>query len=170
MMYFMRKHGTVILPLLSFAGIKADIRRLRRFLNQCLAEHAQQLTRLLRGSFSREYKPSKARYPQLLPRKFVSLMSRKGSLLTDMCGSLKTSLVELGFDVGNEPSWETCDEDFKSLQHRLESSPISDLIEKPFGYEPNTVLIGTVITEAISAAYWSDALLVRYESWLEAAC
>ena len=70
-------------------------------------------------------------------------------------------MVELGFDVGKEPSWEICDEDFKSLQSRLESSHISDLIEKPFGHEPNTVLIGTVITEAISAAYWSDALLVR---------
>lgn len=85
-----------------------------------------------------------------------------------MCVSLKTSLVELGFDVGNEPSWETCDEDFKSLRSRLESSRLSDLVEKPFGREPDTILIGTVITEAISAAYWSDALLVRDISRLEA--
>lgn len=85
-----------------------------------------------------------------------------------MCGSLKASLVELGFDIANEPSWETCDEEFKSLQSRLESSHISDLIEKPFGHESSTVLIGTVITEAISAAYWSDALLVRDFSWLVA--
>lgn len=84
-----------------------------------------------------------------------------------MCDSLKTSLIELGFDIENEPSWETCDEGFKSLRGRLESSPTSDLIEKPFGDEPNTVLIGTVITEAISAAYWSDALLVRQIPRLE---
>lgn len=84
-----------------------------------------------------------------------------------MRGSLKTSLVELGFNVGNEPSWETCDDDFKALQSRLESSPTSDLIGKPFGHEPNTILIGTVITEAISAAYWSDGLLVRDISCLE---
>lgn len=88
-------------------------------------------------------------------------MCKYTSLLVDMFDSLKTSLIELGFDVGNEPSWEACDEDFKSLRSRLESSPTSDLIEKPFGHGPNTVLIGTVITEAISAAYWSDALLVR---------
>lgn len=85
--------------------------------------------------------------------------------MIDLCDSLKASLVELGFDIENNPSWDTCDEEFKALQSRLESSPITELIEKPFSREPSTVLIGTVITEAISAAYWSDALLVCAELW-----
>jgi hypothetical protein len=84
----------------------------------------------------------------------------------DLGDSLKTSLVELGFDFEKEPSWDSCDEEFKTLQSRLESSHITELVEKPFCPESNTVLIGTVITEAISAAYWTDALLVCLASWL----
>lgn len=105
-------------------------------------------------------------YRQLLLRNSTPLVFTSGSLLTDLFDSLKASLVELGFDIENEPSWDTCDQEFKALQGRLESSPITELIKKPFCPEPSTVLIGTVITEAISAAYWSDALLVWPESWL----
>lgn len=81
-----------------------------------------------------------------------------------MFNSLKTSLVELGFHFEKEANWDTCDEELKALQSRLESSHITELVEKPFCPEPSTVLIGTVLTEAISAAYWSDALLVSLES------
>ena len=83
--------------------------------------------------------------------------------LVDKFNSLKSSLVELGFDIESEPSWATCDKEFKALQRRLEASPENELVEKSFCPNPTTVLIGTVITEAISAAYWSDALLVFSE-------
>lgn len=81
-----------------------------------------------------------------------------------MSDRLKSSLVDLGFEIDAEPSWETCDKDFKALQRRLESASLTELVEKSLCYEPNTILTGTVITEAISAAYWSDAILVRSAS------
>lgn len=44
------------------------------------------------------------------------------------------------------------------------NSDITALIEKPFSKDQNIILIGAVLAEAISAAYWSDTLLVYLRS------
>ena len=74
-------------------------------------------------------------------------------------------MLELGLKFDKKPSWETCDRDYKVLQEKLQASDLVDLLEKPFVQDPNTTLIGAVLTEAISAAYWSDSLLVRSAAW-----
>lgn len=69
--------------------------------------------------------------------------------------------MELGLKFDEKPTWETCDSDYKVLQAQLQASDLADLVEKPFAKDPTITLIGAVLTEAISAAYWSDSLLVR---------
>lgn len=44
------------------------------------------------------------------------------------------------------------------------SGDLTALIEKPFAKDQNIILMGAVLTEAISAAYWSDTLLVYLRS------
>lgn len=78
-----------------------------------------------------------------------------------MFSRLTSSLLELGLKLDGKPTWETCDNEYKILQGKLQGSDLVDLVEKPFVQQPNITLIGAVLTEAISAAYWSNPLLVR---------
>lgn len=73
--------------------------------------------------------------------------------------SLTTSLLELGLNFDEKPTWETCDKEYRVLQEQLEGADFIALVEKPFVQDPSITLIGAVLTEAISAAYWSDSLL-----------
>lgn len=68
--------------------------------------------------------------------------------------------MELGLTFDAKPTWEICDIECNALQDRLQKSDSSELIQKPFCRKASTVLLGAVMTEAISAAYWSDVLLV----------
>lgn len=79
--------------------------------------------------------------------------------------SLKTSLSELGLKCDPNPSWESCDIEYKTLQDRLRQFSHVDLVQKSIVNDPIIILTGAVLTEAISAAYWSDALLVLSTVW-----
>ena len=74
---------------------------------------------------------------------------------------LKTSLIELGLTFDSHPTWETCDNEYKSLRNRLQKLDIVESTDKPMCNEANIILMGAILTEAVSAAYWSDVLLVR---------
>lgn len=70
-------------------------------------------------------------------------------------------MLELGLKFDENPTWEVCDLQYKELREQiLQGSNLVDLVEKPFVQDPSITLIGAVLTEAISAAYWSDSLLV----------
>lgn len=84
--------------------------------------------------------------------------------LTIYAHSLKTSLLELGLELNENLSWESCDEEYQSLRNQMLSGDLTALIEKPFAKDQNIILTGAVLTEAISAAYWSDTLLVYLRS------
>lgn len=73
-------------------------------------------------------------------------------------------MLELGLKLNENLSWESCDEEYHSLQDQLMSSDLTALIQKPFAKDQNIILTGAVLTEAISAAYWSDTLLVYIRS------
>lgn len=82
-------------------------------------------------------------------------------MCANMFPRLITSLLELGLKFDENPSWEVCDLQYKELREQiLQRSDLADLVEKPFVQDPSITLIGAVLTEAISAAYWSDSLLV----------
>lgn len=76
--------------------------------------------------------------------------------------ALKTSLLELGLDIIATPSWESCDRDFSDLKKRLEGTEFKDIIAKPLSTDANTIAIGSVLVDAVSAGFWSDSVLVRY--------
>lgn len=95
--------------------------------------------------------------PQLSNRELIKSQIR---YKVDQAGSLKTSLLELGLSIDTEPTWETCDQDCKALIGQLQKSNLSEFTQKPFSEETTTLLLGAVMTEAISAAFWSDVLLV----------
>ena len=94
---------------------------------------------------------------QLSNRKFVTVVSEYS---TNHTGSLKESLIELGLTFDARPTWKVCDMEFSALQDRLKKSNVSELVEKPFCRDATTILLGAVLTEAVSAAFWSDVLLV----------
>lgn len=95
---------------------------------------------------------------RLSNRKSIPIISE---IFINEVGSLKASLIELGLTFDARPTWNICDMEYKALHGQLKKSNISDLTEKPFDREATTILIGAVLTEAVSAAFWSDVLLVR---------
>ena len=89
------------------------------------------------------------------------LRSRIFSARGDLGGAfkaLKTSLIELGFGP-KEMSWDQCDLEFKKLEYRIRQTDRTELISRTLSDDPNVIAMGTVMTEAIGAAFWSDSLL-----------
>lgn len=84
---------------------------------------------------------------------------------------LKTSLLELGLDVGVEPTWNLCDQECLEIRRRLQATEFSHLAGKPLNTDSNMIAMGRVLIEATSAAFWSNTLLVCsrlifLKSWL----
>lgn len=74
--------------------------------------------------------------------------------------ALKTSLLELGLDIAATPTWESCDAELGKLKKLLQVTDFTDIISKPLSTDTNTIAIGSVLVDAISAGFWSNALLV----------
>ena len=75
--------------------------------------------------------------------------------------ALKTSLLELGLDFAAEPTWEVCDEEYGKLKGHFQALNQRDILQRPLSTSPRMSSMGAVMIEAISAALWSDSLLVR---------
>ncbi|KAL6715259.1 Chk1 protein kinase [Lecanora helva] len=73
--------------------------------------------------------------------------------------ALKTSLLELGLDVSTTPTWESCDTDYLDLSSRLQAASFTDIISKPLSSDRTVLAMGALLTEAISAGFWSNSLL-----------
>ncbi|KAJ9619085.1 uncharacterized protein PV06_02509 [Exophiala oligosperma] len=58
-----------------------------------------------------------------------------------------------------EKSWEECDLDFKKLEFRLREVNREELISRPLSDDKTVIALGTLLSEALGALYWSDALL-----------
>ena len=92
-----------------------------------------------------------------------TLQSRLFAQAGNMVGSftaLRTSLLELGLDLPAEPTWEACDTKFDELRIRLRSTTFERIVSKPLDTDPKHIAVGPVMIEAISAAFWTDSLLV----------
>lgn len=72
--------------------------------------------------------------------------------------ALRTSLGESGV-ILDPTTWDECDIEFKKLEYRIRQSDHADLIRRPLSEEKNVIAMGTVIAEALNAAFWSDSLL-----------
>ncbi len=74
--------------------------------------------------------------------------------------SLKTSLLELGLDISDSPTWASCDEDCQDLRKMVQKANFADITSKALDADCNMVALGAVLMEAISAAFWSNSILV----------
>lgn len=72
--------------------------------------------------------------------------------------ALRASLSDFGLALGSM-SWDEADIAFKKLEYRIRQPDHADIIKKPLAEDKNVVAIGTVIAEALNAAFWSDSLL-----------
>ena len=79
--------------------------------------------------------------------------------LTATFNALKTSLTELGLDFERQTTWEACDLEYKQICDQLEGTDMDVLLEMPISEEPRVAAMGVVVSEAVSAGYWSDPLL-----------
>jgi predicted ATPase len=85
------------------------------------------------------------------------LFAQRGDSLAAFT-ALKTSLIELGLEL-EETNWEACDEKYRKLSAKLKSLDHLELLQRPLPNDPDIIAMGTVLIEAMSAAFWTDALL-----------
>ncbi|KAL9031107.1 MAG: hypothetical protein Q9196_000842 [Gyalolechia fulgens] len=86
------------------------------------------------------------------------LLSQQG----DIAGAfqaLKTSMIELGVEWERSFTVEELDFNFDQLKKRVQDAHASETLIKPLVQDHEHATLGTVLTEAISAAFWSDATM-----------
>ena len=74
--------------------------------------------------------------------------------------SLKTSLLELGVDLSDSPTWASCDNDCQDLRNSVQEANFAEIGSKALDADVNMVGLGAVLMEATSAAFWSNSILV----------
>ena len=79
--------------------------------------------------------------------------------LTAAFNALKQSLVELGLDFERQTTWAACDVEYRQVSKQLEEMDTKTLLDMPVSKESRVAAMGIVMSEAVSAGYWSDPLL-----------
>ncbi|EXJ67505.1 uncharacterized protein A1O5_09518 [Cladophialophora psammophila CBS 110553] len=72
--------------------------------------------------------------------------------------SQRECLAELGLPLP-EVTWEECDAEFKKLELRIQQLDKEALLTAPLSEDKTIIALGTVLSEALGALYWSNALL-----------
>lgn len=72
--------------------------------------------------------------------------------------SLKSSLISLGVEIDENPSWEKCDAEFMRLSLEIQTTNRQELMAKKAEKHSNLSTIGAILVEITSAAFWSDPL------------
>lgn len=72
--------------------------------------------------------------------------------------SLKECLVSLGVTLDESPTLEKCDEKFEKLSVQIQTMERSEMVSDKLTDDASIASIGAVLSETISAAWWSDGL------------
>ncbi|RFU34604.1 hypothetical protein B7463_g1753, partial [Scytalidium lignicola] len=72
--------------------------------------------------------------------------------------SLKHGLIALDVKVDDNPTFEKCDAEFERLCLKIQSTNLEDIINKPITKDSNIAAVVPILTEIISAAFWSNSL------------
>lgn len=72
--------------------------------------------------------------------------------------SLKDCLNGLGVILDDEPSFKKCDDKFERLSIQIQTMGQDKLLNYRPAEDPNVASIGAVLSETVSAAWWSDGL------------
>ena len=89
------------------------------------------------------------------------LLGQNGNM-TGALTALRTSLLEFGLNIPSNPTWELCDEDYRNLKNEIQRRGIADFVTRPLSSDSAVSLMGAVMLEAISAAFWCDSLIVSF--------
>lgn len=73
-------------------------------------------------------------------------------------------LRELGVPFDENPTWEKCDTDFEKLSVKIQSMERNEIVNSPHIDDPNLISVGAVLSDAISAAWWSSCLMFYHLS------
>ena len=95
------------------------------------------------------------------------LQSKLFSQAGNMAGSfssLKTSMLELGLDLADNPTWDSCDKECHDIRKMFQETNFLNIISKELDADRNLVALGAVLIEATSAAFWSNSILVCWLS------
>ena len=87
------------------------------------------------------------------------LFAQAGNMMGSF-SSLKTSLVELGLDLADNPTLESCNEEYHNLCEVMRKADFVSTVSKTLDTDRNMVALGAVLIEATSAAFWSNSILV----------
>jgi predicted ATPase len=71
--------------------------------------------------------------------------------------TLKESLVHLKVDFDDKPTFEKCDKEFMRLSTKIKSMDLSE-VKNISHIDPKLVIVGAILADACSAAFWSDCL------------
>lgn len=71
--------------------------------------------------------------------------------------TLKDSLIRLKVDFDTHPTFEKCDAEFRKLSTRVMSMDRTEIMNLP-SMDPQLVVVGAILADACSAAFWSDTL------------
>ncbi|KAI9158546.1 Hybrid signal transduction histidine kinase K [Paramyrothecium foliicola] len=72
--------------------------------------------------------------------------------------SLKECLSVLGVVLDEDPTYEKCDERFRSLSTQIQSLELSKVMNSKVEVDSTIASIGAVLSETAAAAWWSDCL------------
>ncbi|OAA63017.1 two-component sensor protein histidine protein kinase [Cordyceps fumosorosea ARSEF 2679] len=76
--------------------------------------------------------------------------------------SLKDCMATIGVDVEREPTYEACDKKFEELATKIKSMDRSTITAARTSNDQVMASIGAVLSESLSAAWWSDCLEYYY--------
>ena len=85
------------------------------------------------------------------------VLSSKGNFL-DAFAAQQECLEELGLPL-IDLTWDECDIEFKKLEFRIRQLDKEGLLTAPLSEDKTVIALGTVLSEALGALYWSNALL-----------
>lgn len=72
--------------------------------------------------------------------------------------SLKKCLKALDVSYDEDPTFEKCDDEFERLAVKMQAMDRKDILSPPGSEDNGLSNLGSVLTETISAAWWSDCL------------
>ena len=111
---------------------------------------------LLDSLFAGAHEPSERAPAWILQSKLFAQAGNLHGAFT----ALKTSLLELGLDITATPTWKDCDRQFSTISKRLQEFDFATITDRPVCTKVNMIAVGKVAIEAVSAGFWSNALLV----------
>ena len=73
---------------------------------------------------------------------------------------LKTSMIEQGVEWEQSLTLDELDHQYDELKKRVQQADEADALLKPLVAGPARATLGAILAEAISAAFWSDTIMV----------